>query len=132
MTLTEVSLADVPLYNGDVEAEGDPDAVAALKTAVDDADGLIVFTPEYNRNYTFIGTEGRIENMGEGGDVICKMRNQTKKWKNFSDRTHHVTPAAGGHGGPDPTITGALIALLLTARDPQPHPPTQRLKTNPC
>ena len=50
VTLTEVSLADVPLYNGDVEAEGDPEAVAALKTAVDDADGLIVFTPEYNRS----------------------------------------------------------------------------------
>jgi chromate reductase len=50
MTLTEVSLAEVPLYNGDVEAEGDPESVASLKAAVDAADGLIVFTPEYNRS----------------------------------------------------------------------------------
>jgi chromate reductase len=49
VTLTEVPLADVPLYNGDIAAQGDPDAVAALKTAVDNADGLIIFTPEYNR-----------------------------------------------------------------------------------
>jgi len=46
--LTEVSVADVPLYNGDVEDAGDPEAVAALKSAVDGADGLVVFTPEYN------------------------------------------------------------------------------------
>jgi chromate reductase len=41
-------LAGVPLYNGDVEAEGDPDAVAALKAAIRAADGLLFVTPEYN------------------------------------------------------------------------------------
>jgi len=50
VSLTEVSLRDVPLYNGDVEQAGDPDSVAAMKSAVDAADGLIVFTPEYNRS----------------------------------------------------------------------------------
>jgi NAD(P)H-dependent FMN reductase len=49
VNLTEASLAEVPLYNGDVEAGGDPEAVASLKAAVDAADALIVFTPEYNR-----------------------------------------------------------------------------------
>lgn len=48
--LVEVPLADVPLYDGDVEAEGDPAAVVGLKGAIDAADGLIVFTPEYNRS----------------------------------------------------------------------------------
>jgi len=47
--LTEVAIRDVPLYNGDVEAEGDPASVAALKESVERADGLIVFTPEFNR-----------------------------------------------------------------------------------
>jgi len=50
VTLTEVSLTDVPLYNGDVESEGDPEPVVALKSAVDGSDGLIIFTPEYNRS----------------------------------------------------------------------------------
>lgn len=49
-TLTEVSLTDVPFYNGDVEAAGDPESVKALKEAVIEADGFIVFTPEYNRS----------------------------------------------------------------------------------
>jgi len=38
----------VPLYNGDVEAEGDPPAVAALKAAIAAADGVLFATPEYN------------------------------------------------------------------------------------
>jgi len=42
------SLDEVPLYNGDVEAEGDPAAVAALKSAIRQADGVLFATPEYN------------------------------------------------------------------------------------
>jgi chromate reductase len=41
-------LREVPLYNGDVEAAGDPPGVAALKAAVRSADGLLMATPEYN------------------------------------------------------------------------------------
>ena len=49
-TLIEHSLRDVPLYDGDVEAAGMPDSVVALREAVDAADGLVIFTPEYNRS----------------------------------------------------------------------------------
>ena len=41
-------LIDIPLYNGDVEAEGDPPGVAKLKQAIRDADGILMATPEYN------------------------------------------------------------------------------------
>jgi chromate reductase len=41
-------LADVPLYNGDVEAEGDPEPVARLKREIAAADGVLMATPEYN------------------------------------------------------------------------------------
>lgn len=42
------TLADVPLFNADVEAEGDPAAVVRLKEAIASADGLLLVTPEYN------------------------------------------------------------------------------------
>ena len=43
------SIHGIPLYDGDVEASGGiPPAVAALKDLVAGADGLILFTPEYN------------------------------------------------------------------------------------
>lgn len=48
--LSEASLRDVPLYDADIEAQGDPPAVVTLKRQVSAADGLIVFTPEYNRS----------------------------------------------------------------------------------
>ena len=41
-------LADVPLYNGDVEANGDPVTVSQLKDAIAAADGVLFVTPEYN------------------------------------------------------------------------------------
>lgn len=41
-------LAAVPMFNADVEAEGDPDGVVALKEAIAAADGLLLVTPEYN------------------------------------------------------------------------------------
>jgi len=41
-------LKDVPFYNGDVEDQGDPPAVLALKKAIDEADALLLVSPEYN------------------------------------------------------------------------------------
>src|SRR5918992_5522590 len=38
----------LPLFNEDVEAQGDPEPVAAFKTAIRDADALLIATPEYN------------------------------------------------------------------------------------
>lgn len=48
MRIEIFDLAEVPLYNGDVEAEGDPEAVASLKRAIAAADGILMATPEYN------------------------------------------------------------------------------------
>jgi chromate reductase, NAD(P)H dehydrogenase (quinone) len=42
-------LGDIPLFNPDLEAEGDPEAVQALKRAIGDADALLIATPEYNQ-----------------------------------------------------------------------------------
>jgi NAD(P)H-dependent FMN reductase len=45
------SIAQIPLYNGDVEAEqGIPAPVARLKDAIAAADGLLLVTPEYNNS----------------------------------------------------------------------------------
>src|SRR5438034_668983 len=41
-------LGEIPLYNADVEAAGDPEPVAALKAAIGAADALLIVTPEYN------------------------------------------------------------------------------------
>jgi NAD(P)H-dependent FMN reductase len=43
-----LSIDDVPLYHGDVEAKGIPAAVVTLKDALASAAGLVLATPEYN------------------------------------------------------------------------------------
>ena len=50
-SLLEVgSIAGIPLYNGDVEAQGIPAVVAQLKEAVVAAAGVLLVTPEYNNS----------------------------------------------------------------------------------
>jgi NAD(P)H-dependent FMN reductase len=49
--LVPETIHGIPLYDGDVEAAaGVPTRVSELKDLVADADGLILFTPEYNNS----------------------------------------------------------------------------------
>jgi chromate reductase len=48
VTIDRFGLADIPAYNMDVEAHGDPVPVAALRAAVRDAEALLIASPEYN------------------------------------------------------------------------------------
>jgi chromate reductase len=50
MEIAIFDLKDIPLYNADVEALGDPAPVAALKEAIRQADGVLFVTPEYNHS----------------------------------------------------------------------------------
>jgi len=47
-TLRVASLASIPLYNGDLDIDGGPEPVRALKERIGAADGLLLATPEYN------------------------------------------------------------------------------------
>ena len=49
MNVTIFPLHEIPIYNNDVEVEeGFPNAVVAMRDAIEEADGLILGTPEYN------------------------------------------------------------------------------------
>jgi chromate reductase, NAD(P)H dehydrogenase (quinone) len=48
MTIEPVEIGELPFYNADVEAEGDPPSVTAFKAALGQADGILIATPEYN------------------------------------------------------------------------------------
>ena len=49
-TVTYLDYTDVPLINQDIEFP-EPEAVGNLRAAVKEADGIWVFTPEYNFSY---------------------------------------------------------------------------------
>lgn len=48
VTMAVHTLHGIPLYDGDVEAEGIPEAVTTLREAIRAADALLIGTPEYN------------------------------------------------------------------------------------
>jgi chromate reductase len=48
MSIEPIEIGGLPFYNADVESQGDPPAVSAFKTAVQNADGILIATPEYN------------------------------------------------------------------------------------
>ena len=57
MEITIFDIKGLPFYDGDIQAQGDPESVVALKSAVHDADALLFATPEYNW-----GTSGALKN----------------------------------------------------------------------
>jgi predicted dehydrogenase len=71
------------------------------------------FTPDYWRNYTVIGTEGRIENFGNGepGTTI-KLWNKRHNWQPEGDIEVPVDEETGGHGGADPRIVGEFLRYV--------------------
>lgn len=93
------------------------------------------FTPDYHRNYVFIGTEGRIENSEPDGKVWLKMRrstpgpnteaqlsNESGVWKELADRTYDIKPASGTHGGGDPSICEDFLDMVLLGKEPVATP----------
>jgi len=48
MSVELIEIGGLPFYNADLEAEGDPATVAAFKSSVEQADGVLIATPEYN------------------------------------------------------------------------------------
>lgn len=49
LSITLFPLNDIPIYNNDIEVEeGFPESVQALRQAIEQSDGLILGTPEYN------------------------------------------------------------------------------------
>lgn len=57
MEITIFDIKDLPFYDGDIEAQGDPAPVVALKAAVRSSDGVMFATPEY-----YWGTSGASKN----------------------------------------------------------------------
>ncbi len=71
------------------------------------------YTPDSERNYTFIGTRGRIENIGDHGD--CKVHVWTQRGpRTTPDIVYQLKPLEGSHGGADPIIMKEFINFVRT------------------
>ncbi len=67
------------------------------------------FTPDYWRNYTVIGTEGRIENFGDGPGDRIGLWNQRHMGYAEPDETMIIAGGIGGHGGADTLMIAEFL-----------------------
>jgi predicted dehydrogenase len=70
------------------------------------------FTPDYWRNYTVIGTEGRIENFGDMGEGVIRLWNKRTDYNPDGDKSFPIQTAQGGHGGADSAIMAEFLRFV--------------------
>ncbi len=71
------------------------------------------YTPDGWRNYTIIGTEGRIENFGDiPGNAVVRLWNQRSHYNADGDEQFVIEDEGGTHGGADPRIVDEFIRYL--------------------
>ncbi|TXN32491.1 Gfo/Idh/MocA family protein [Lacisediminihabitans profunda] len=74
------------------------------------------FTPDYWRNYTVIGTEGRLENLGDTGGGVVKVWNTRGEWREAGDREYPITGVESGHADADFLTMSEFLAHVATGR----------------
>jgi predicted dehydrogenase len=70
------------------------------------------FTPDYWRNYTVIGTQGRLENFGDSEGGIVRVWNRRTSYNGDGDRVYPIPSGEGGHGGADVLTVGEFLRFV--------------------
>ena len=86
------------------------------------------YTPDCSRNYTIIGTRGRIENYGDhhADTTIELWDNRVDHFRLHGDATVRTPPTQGTHGGADPKIIQGFIDYLRNESIPATTPQASR------
>ncbi|MBU0677380.1 MAG: Gfo/Idh/MocA family oxidoreductase [Verrucomicrobia bacterium] len=86
------------------------------------------FTPEYLRNYTLIGTKGRIEMNVERNELLLIRRYGSRCWEKEPEPERiDLGEYAGSHGGADPIIAKSFLKMLTQGVEPVSHPVAGRM-----
>lgn len=84
------------------------------------------YAPDACRNYTVIGTRGRLENYGEAGGTIELFDHRRNGFRMEGDATFRIPAPAGNHGGADPKIVQSFVDMLRDNIPPTSTPQAAR------
>ena len=96
------------------------------------ANGVLVayqqchFTPDYWRNYTVIGTKGRLENYGDFLNAEIHLWNERCSYQRNGHEVIPVPVNEGSHGGADEKIVGEFLDCLQQKAQPSIAPEEAR------
>jgi NAD(P)H-dependent FMN reductase len=88
-TIELASIREIPLYDGDLEVQGMPAAVEALKDRIAAAMGFLLVTPEYNNS-----VPGVAKNAVDW--LTRPPKDMTRVWNDLPFGIVGATPGAGG------------------------------------
>ncbi|MCS5717165.1 Gfo/Idh/MocA family oxidoreductase [Herbiconiux sp. CPCC 205763] len=74
------------------------------------------FTPDYWRNYTVIGTEGRLENVGDTAGGVVKVWNRRHEWQVAGDLEYPIEGVESGHEDADLLTMTEFFDHLIDGR----------------
>ncbi|MEW6871328.1 ROK family protein [Trueperella pyogenes] len=80
------------------------------------------FTPDYWRNYTVIGTEGRIENFGDGEGGVIKLWNKRTTYNADGDEQFPIRGDAHGHSDADKLIVDEFLRFVTQGTHTDTNP----------
>jgi predicted dehydrogenase len=71
------------------------------------------FTPDYWRNYTVIGTHGRLENFGDTEGSVVKVWNSRRSgYRADADQVVEISSDGRWHGGADPLLVDEFVRFV--------------------
>ncbi len=137
----DLDCRECDIRDGCSEVNAEPRTLCAFRKEVDVEDNQVVimelengikasysqchFTPDYHRNYTIIGTEGRIENSELDGTVSV-IRRKTGSMKTLFD-AQLKTFEEEGHGNADKQILNEFLEVALGVKAPPVDPLAARM-----
>ena len=83
------------------------------------------YTPDAERNYTFIGTEGRVENIGDSGDCEIHVWTSRGSRKN-PDIVYNLKRSSGSHSGADKPIIDNFLDFVSNGAKTNVNPVAAR------
>jgi predicted dehydrogenase len=84
------------------------------------------YTPDYWRSYTVIGTEGRLENFGDGDGGVVRVWNRRTTYSPDGDAAYPIVGDADGHGDADALTVAEFIAFVRHGTPTETSPVSAR------
>jgi len=84
------------------------------------------FTPDYWRNYTVIGTEGRLENFGDGNGGVVRVWNRRTGYSADADQSYPIIEDGQGHGDADLLTVTEFLRFVIHGEATQTSPVAAR------
>lgn len=112
-------------FSPDMDVEDHNMILMRMRNGVEASYMQCHYTPDPWRNYTIIGTAGRIENYGEDTGTI-EVWSKRGGYRLHGDQSLPVEQEEGSHGGADPKIVRSFLAYVRGNERPLSSPQASR------